>query len=766
MQESTSRPPRIPGFIGPVARALLIGLLVMVIAACGRRVDESLLPTPIPTIAPFVTEIPIPPTRIPTTVPTPLPTVAILMPTSTPESTETADDVAEEPTGATAGEALDPTPEETPTEAAGSTDQDEDLLADETPIPAESDATDEAVDETDADVTPTPTEEASEEVTEESAEEAADTDAQESGPDTPADEPTDTTADTTDEDAAADDADADAADEADASTAEDDAAARAEAMEDEVADGNEVTDGDEVAENGPSVDGPLAQFQQPTANAIVPLTFTVRAHVEGVTILPVPADATGTDADPDADADAHAHDEPDAIDAPDAEADSAATPASDEIDSDTTDADEASQSSDESDAAEGEETKADTASSTAADEADTGAEDTDVSDAEIAEPENTEGAATPETEADTDSEPETDSDTETDTDTDTDTDTEAYLFVLVNLPAIEAAAPVPVEDSYVVPVEADGSAELSLNPGTYILRLQLADAGLNALPTNAGAITVIVREGAAPRSVRIAMPTDGAVVPPEFEVVMAATGLTVEPSGAPVAGVERGSSGHFHLLIDTDFIAPDQIIPTSDNHLHFGAGQLTTTVTLEPGEHVIRLQMADGLHVGLRGEEYRDAITVTVAADASSPQVMFVEPVDGATVPTTFPVRWAATGLLVEPIGAVLEPGRGHFHVLIDTDFVPAGEVIPTDDAHRHFGAGQLSSELTLEPGEYTLRLQMANGAHIVLEGAEYQDTITITVSDTAGDIADDDSAVADTTDEDATTEEDQTSEEDETSRD
>ena len=70
--------------------------------------------------------------------------------------------------------------------------------------------------------------------------------------------------------------------------------------------------------------------------------------------------------------------------------------------------------------------------------------------------------------------------------------------------------------------------------------------------------------------------------------------------------------------------------------------------------------------------------------------------------------------------------GAGHFHILVDTDFIPAGQVIPTDEQHLHYGKGQTEISLELEPGEHTLRLQFADGAHTALEGGQYRDTITV----------------------------------------
>ena len=52
--------------------------------------------------------------------------------------------------------------------------------------------------------------------------------------------------------------------------------------------------------------------------------------------------------------------------------------------------------------------------------------------------------------------------------------------------------------------------------------------------------------------------------------------------------------------------------------IHFGQGQLTTTLDLEPGEHTLRLQFADGAHIALDGDQYRDEITVVVAEDGDA----------------------------------------------------------------------------------------------------------------------------------------------------
>ena len=222
-------------------------------------------------------------------------------------------------------------------------------------------------------------------------------------------------------------------------------------------------------------------------------------------------------------------------------------------------------------------------------------------------------------------------------------------------------------------------------------------------------------------------PQNGATVPPNFTIKMAATGLKVEPSGQ----IHEGA-GHMHILVDTDFVPAGDVIINDTEHLHFGKGQLTTPITLTPGIHVLRLQFANGAHVALDGPQYQDTITVTVSSTAtagSSTQagVHFVEPLNGATVPPNFTVKMEATGLKVEPSGQI-HAGAGHMHILVDTDFVPAGDVIINDAEHLHFGKGQLTTPITLTPGIHVLNLQFANGAHVALDGPQYRDTITVTV--------------------------------------
>jgi hypothetical protein len=299
-----------------------------------------------------------------------------------------------------------------------------------------------------------------------------------------------------------------------------------------------------------------------------------------------------------------------------------------------------------------------------------------------------------------------------------------HMHILVDTDFIPAGEIIPADEQHLHFGDGSLEAELTLTPGEHTLHLQFADGLHTALEGEEyrDTIVVFVEEGAPEQSVAFFDPLDGTTVTSSFEVVMTATGLVVEPSGEVNDG-----AGHFHILVDTDFIPAGEIIPTDERHLHYGKGQTAVSVELEPGEHTLRLQFADGLHTALEGDQYRDTITVVVEAGDQSPSVNFEQPADGATVTSPFEVVMTATGLVVEPSGEVND-GAGHFHILVDTDFIPAGEIIPTDERHLHYGKGQTAVSVELEPGEHTLRLQFADGLHTALEGDQYRDTITVTV--------------------------------------
>ncbi len=309
-----------------------------------------------------------------------------------------------------------------------------------------------------------------------------------------------------------------------------------------------------------------------------------------------------------------------------------------------------------------------------------------------------------------------------------------HFHILIDTDFIPLGEVIPDDNQHLHLDDGSTEAEISLTRGPHILRVQFADGTHRALvgvkQEELARLVVAVAPDAPTQSVRFVSPTDGASVPPTFDVMMAATGLVVE-----VAQEVREDIGHFHILVDTDFIDPGEVIPSAEGdneYLHLLQGARRGTLSLDPGPHILRLQFADGLDTAPRGDQFRDEIKVTVRSSQVAQQVMFVEPVDGATVSRTFTVKTATVGLQIEPaftgpmIPGLIRPGAGHLHILVNEPFV--AEAVPEDGTHIHLDEGQLSTELSLEPATYTLRLQMADHSQQALAGVQFRDEITITV--------------------------------------
>jgi hypothetical protein len=123
------------------------------------------------------------------------------------------------------------------------------------------------------------------------------------------------------------------------------------------------------------------------------------------------------------------------------------------------------------------------------------------------------------------------------------------------------------------------------------------------------------------------------------------------------------------------------------------------------------------------------------AADPLSPtpppsgaSVYFIEPLDGATVPTTFTVKFGLKGMTIAPAGHD-QPNSGHHHLLIDVAEMPdLKQPLPATDHILHFGKGQTETQVTLTPGKHTLQLVFANYLHIANDPAVTSTRITVTV--------------------------------------
>jgi len=114
------------------------------------------------------------------------------------------------------------------------------------------------------------------------------------------------------------------------------------------------------------------------------------------------------------------------------------------------------------------------------------------------------------------------------------------------------------------------------------------------------------------------------------------------------------------------------------------------------------------------------------AAPADPVGVFFLTPLNGAEVTSPFHVQFGIAGMAVEAAGEV-KKDSGHHHLIINGGPIGEGTAVPADETHIHYGQGQPDATLDLEPGEYTLTMQFANGAHLSY-GKPLSAEISITV--------------------------------------
>lgn len=105
-------------------------------------------------------------------------------------------------------------------------------------------------------------------------------------------------------------------------------------------------------------------------------------------------------------------------------------------------------------------------------------------------------------------------------------------------------------------------------------------------------------------------PADGDTVSGPVTVELAAEGVDIVPADAPAAG-----EAHLHVIVDQGCVDDGEIIPgpsdeaTADGFNHYGDGSMGGDIELEPGDHELCVQLADGVH---RAFGETETITITV----------------------------------------------------------------------------------------------------------------------------------------------------------
>ena len=119
----------------------------------------------------------------------------------------------------------------------------------------------------------------------------------------------------------------------------------------------------------------------------------------------------------------------------------------------------------------------------------------------------------------------------------------------------------------------------------------------------------------------------------------------------------------------------------------------------------------------------------SISHAAANAKAYLIEPQDGATVPSSFLVKFGLSGMDIAPAG-VDQENSGHHHLLIDLDQTPnLTKALPANENIKHFGKGQTETILKLEPGEHTLQLIVGDYVHTPHDRPVISRKIKVTVS-------------------------------------
>jgi len=120
------------------------------------------------------------------------------------------------------------------------------------------------------------------------------------------------------------------------------------------------------------------------------------------------------------------------------------------------------------------------------------------------------------------------------------------------------------------------------------------------------------------------------------------------------------------------------------------------------------------------------ALFIIACSKDTTSGVSFENIQDGDTLSSPFLLQMGLEGMILEPKGEP-NPGHGHHHLLVNDGPIDEGLIIVADETHIHYGGGQSEDSVRLDPGNYSLTLQFADGMHVSY-GEDWAETIQVTV--------------------------------------
>lgn len=213
----------------------------------------------------------------------------------------------------------------------------------------------------------------------------------------------------------------------------------------------------------------------------------------------------------------------------------------------------------------------------------------------------------------------------------------------------------------------------------------------------------------------IASPARGATLTGNVATLdLEATGIAIVKAD----GDTSGRTGHYHVFVDREPVAPGQPIPREAGVVH-SADDPVVIPGLSAGPHRFTVVLGDGAH--MRTGTAQADTTVTVqgpSIDATAP----------ATSPAGQPVRVSvkAVGIALVKADGDTSGRTGHLHLFVDRPPTPAGQPIPVEPGIVHTAETEVDVA-GLAPGEHTIWVVAGDGTHTPL-AAGVMDKVTVTV--------------------------------------
>ena len=130
------------------------------------------------------------------------------------------------------------------------------------------------------------------------------------------------------------------------------------------------------------------------------------------------------------------------------------------------------------------------------------------------------------------------------------------------------------------------------------------------------------------------------------------------------------------------------------------------------------------LFVGCAGQTGGGSTSSSTAGKA----LAIVKPATLSNVSSPLQVCMATNGYTVEPAKKGVNPGKGHHHLIIDTDIpTDLSKPVAKDDTHIHMGDGSTCKTINLGKGQHTITALFAQGNHVPYN-PPVTDSVTVSV--------------------------------------